>query len=262
MKYLSIGIKDYFSKLGEKAFAPINNSELIGVDTFPYLDAWEMEPDQVREKLVVNLCSSLSTCNGHHHHSSATSEETKNNNNCHCFGFAPTNVVIIDIREQADFDAGHLPGSRLLELGGTKHEPDPFDDAKTLARQWKALVRKLVGGEHEDDVNNHQEEVFGDLEGKVVIVVCYRGSTCECDKVLYIFCIADECFLSLFAPLIIDTARIATSILRHRGIEAYSVKGGITTWLETGYKCVKTATYANNKKTTMTNGIISEPVGA
>jgi rhodanese-related sulfurtransferase len=135
------------SKLGEEAFPPIHNSDLIGVDPWPYLEAWELKPDDVHKKLVE--LGALA----------AAADDP-----------ATPRVIIIDIRERADFDAAHLPGSRLLELGNKK-EPDPFEDSRTLARQWTVLARRL---------GKEGDSSFADLEGKVIITVCYLGSSCGC----------------------------------------------------------------------------------
>nr|GFD53321.1 hypothetical protein [Tanacetum cinerariifolium] len=66
--------------------------------------------------------------------------------------------------------------------------PSPFSEASVLECQWKELEATFTL----DRINAH------DLIGKDVYVMCYGG----------------------------DTARVATSVLRARGISASSVKGG------------------------------------
>lgn len=66
----------------------------------------------------------------------------------------------------------------------------PFFDATVLERQWKELEATFT----RDRISAY------DLAGKQVYIVCYQG----------------------------DTARVATSVLRAKGITASSVKGGMT----------------------------------
>lgn len=83
----------------------------------------------------------------------------------------------------------NVPGSYNLPLQSlTVATLSPFFDANVLERQWKELDAML-------SMNTISAY---DLSGKNVGVICYGG----------------------------DTARVATSVLRARGITASSIKGG------------------------------------
>lgn len=89
---------------------------------------------------------------------------------------------MIDLRQPADFQSWHLPGSANYPLVSLRpHTASPFSDAGVLEAQWVEL-----------------ERIFHDVSGGHVLVVCYDG----------------------------DTARVATSVLRAKGLEADSVRGG------------------------------------
>lgn len=95
---------------------------------------------------------------------------------------------ILDLRTVADFSTWHLPGSVNIPLRSLdSHTPKPFSEPSVLEAQWLEL-----------------EELFSDhnavsrLHSHHVLAICYNG----------------------------DTARVATSVLRARGIEADSLRGG------------------------------------
>jgi rhodanese-related sulfurtransferase len=100
-----------------------------------------------------------------------------------------TGAALLDLRKPQDFAAGHVPGALNLPLRSlSPSAPGPFSDAQVLESQW----RELDGTFTLDRITAH------DLPGKNVFVMCYGG----------------------------DTARVATSVLRARGIAASNVKGG------------------------------------
>ncbi|KAL6703419.1 hypothetical protein ACN47E_009678 [Coniothyrium glycines] len=100
-------------------------------------------------------------------------------------------AALLDLRKPDHFNASHVPGAYNLPLQSSgASTPSPFFDASVLQRQWKELDSTFTT----DRINAH------DLSGKDVYILCYNG----------------------------DTARVATSILRARGISASSVKGGYT----------------------------------
>jgi len=98
-------------------------------------------------------------------------------------------ATFLDLRRPGDFAGSHVPGACSLPLRslGTA-TPSPFSDALVLESQWKELEATFTP----DCINAH------DLLGKDVYVMCYVG----------------------------DTARVATSVLRAKGIQAWSVRGG------------------------------------
>lgn len=160
-------LNEYFDKLGEDIFYPLINKNLLGVDTYRYDEAWE-----VQDKI---FCETL--------YSSSPGEILKAN-----FGLTSGNVIL-DLRTAESFTDHHVPGSisrPLRSLHSTT--PSPFSDPMVMENQWKEL-----------------ESVF-DLttigllkQAGCVWLVCYGG----------------------------DTSRVATSVLRAKGVTANSLKGGM-----------------------------------
>jgi rhodanese-related sulfurtransferase len=100
-------------------------------------------------------------------------------------------TVVLDLRKPEDYITGHIPGSYNIPLKSLNAStPSPFFDAATLEQQWKELDAMFTS----DHINAHE------LIGREVHIICYDG----------------------------DTARVATSVLRAKGISASSVKDGIT----------------------------------
>ncbi|KAJ5731179.1 uncharacterized protein N7483_005687, partial [Penicillium malachiteum] len=95
---------------------------------------------------------------------------------------------VIDLRQAADFQAWHLPESISLPLTSVgSRTASPFSDPAVLEAQWVELER-IFG----------DDRLVPDLGPHHVLVVCYDG----------------------------DTARVATSVLRAKGLQADSVRGG------------------------------------
>ncbi|KAJ5632344.1 hypothetical protein N7490_008683 [Penicillium lividum] len=94
---------------------------------------------------------------------------------------------VLDLRNPADFRAWHLPESINLPLTSLgPHTASPFSDPAVLEAQWVELEKLFRDG------------LVSHLGSHHVLVVCYDG----------------------------DTARVATSVLRAKGLEADSVRGG------------------------------------
>ncbi|KAH1490832.1 hypothetical protein KXX42_009350, partial [Aspergillus fumigatus] len=95
---------------------------------------------------------------------------------------------VLDLRTAADYSTWHLPGSVNIPLRSLdSHTPKPFADPSVLEAQWLELETLFK-----------TEEALSKLRGQHVLVICYHG----------------------------DTARVATSVLRAKGIEADSLRGG------------------------------------
>ncbi|KAJ5929580.1 hypothetical protein N7454_006530 [Penicillium verhagenii] len=95
---------------------------------------------------------------------------------------------VLDLRRPDDFRAWHLPESINLPLTSIgPHTRSPFSDAAVLEAQWVELEKIFRDGRLVSQLGSHH-----------VLVVCYNG----------------------------DTARVATSVLRAKGLEADSVRGG------------------------------------
>ncbi|KAJ5225432.1 hypothetical protein N7468_006657 [Penicillium chermesinum] len=99
------------------------------------------------------------------------------------------NHLVLDLRRPEDFSSWHLPSSTNLPLSSTgPHTPSPFSDPTILEAQWREL-EKLFS----------EPQLLADLQPHHVLLVCYNG----------------------------DSARVATSVLRAKGLEADSVRGGL-----------------------------------
>lgn len=95
---------------------------------------------------------------------------------------------VLDLRQSADFQAWHLPESINVPLSSVGlHTKSPFSDPAVLEAQWVEL-EQIFGN----------ERLISDLGSHHLLVVCYDG----------------------------DTARVATSVLRAKGLDADSVRGG------------------------------------
>ncbi|CAG8908556.1 unnamed protein product [Penicillium egyptiacum] len=161
-------IDEYFQKLGEQQFHPIRNEHLKKVDLHRYDESWERDALEVLPQFYGSPRSLAQ---------SPLSEIV----------LKPQNRVL-DLRQQDDFHAWHLPGSTNLPLSSIgPHSPSPFSDPSVLETQWLELEKIF-----KDDV------LVSDLGRHHVLVVCYDG----------------------------DSARVATSVLRAKGLEADSVRGG------------------------------------
>jgi len=95
---------------------------------------------------------------------------------------------VLDLRKPDDFRAWHLPESINLPLSSVgPHTASPFSDPAVLEAQWVELEKIFRDGRLVSHLGSHH-----------VLVLCYNG----------------------------DTARVATSVLRAKGLEADSVRGG------------------------------------
>ncbi|KIM99625.1 hypothetical protein OIDMADRAFT_181057 [Oidiodendron maius Zn] len=162
-------LDDYFVKLGESYFHPIQNNNLLNVDLYRYDEAWELAPTTALSNLYANII-----------HPTLSREEW----------------LLIDLRNSADFVVGHLPGAlnwplRSLVAGGKS----PFFDSQALETQWREL-ESLFGSRNAESENPLKELASS---GQSVMLICYDG----------------------------DTARIATSVLRAKNIQASSIRGGM-----------------------------------
>lgn len=99
-----------------------------------------------------------------------------------------TDTAIIDLRQPLDFQDFHLPGCINMAF---VHEdtPSPFADPQVLDALWRKL---------EDSFKSPCKELEDLIRSKRILLLCYDG----------------------------DSARVATSVLRAKGCEVDSVKGG------------------------------------
>ncbi|WPH01866.1 Pyridoxal-phosphate dependent enzyme-like protein 5 [Acrodontium crateriforme] len=99
-------------------------------------------------------------------------------------------LAVIDLRTARDFAGFNLAGSISMPVHTlSPGTNNPFRDSLTLESQWDELHAVFIKGSPR----------WKELEGKKVFVLCYDG----------------------------DTSRVACSILRAQGIEAWSIGGGL-----------------------------------
>ncbi len=97
-------------------------------------------------------------------------------------------TTLLDLRTPSSYTTGHLPGATNFPLSSLLETSlSPFSDPKTLELQWCELESLCTG------------EELQLLGGQTVIFVDSDG----------------------------DTARVATSVFRARGVEAWSLRNGI-----------------------------------
>ncbi|KXS95460.1 hypothetical protein AC578_4713 [Pseudocercospora eumusae] len=103
--------------------------------------------------------------------------------------------LVLDLRRLADFRDLHFPGSSLHIPLDTldSSSPSPFSAPEVLSRQWTELESLFS-----------QSFLQSQFAGRKLLCLCYNG----------------------------DTARVATSVLRAKGFEASSVKGGFRALIE------------------------------
>ncbi|KAF4462294.1 cysteine synthase A [Fusarium albosuccineum] len=99
-------------------------------------------------------------------------------------------TTVIDLRQPEDFNIFHLPGAVNLPFVH-QSTPSPFSDPKILESLWTRL---------EETFNAPNQELQTLLHDKRVLFTCYDG----------------------------DSSRVANSVLRAKGYEADSIRGGFT----------------------------------
>lgn len=97
-------------------------------------------------------------------------------------------TAVIDLRQPLDFQDFHLPGSVNVPFI-YEDTPNPFSEPQVLESLWRRL---------EDTFKTPGKELRDIIHSKETLLLCYDG----------------------------DSARVATSVLRAKGYEADSVKGG------------------------------------
>lgn len=106
------------------------------------------------------------------------------------------NRCVIDLRQAKDFDDWHLPGAVNIPLKTLDAQtPSPFKEPGVLESQWSELEALF-----------QQSGNTAALANTRVMVVCYTG----------------------------DTSRVATSVLRAKGVEAENARGGWKALINTG----------------------------
>lgn len=103
------------------------------------------------------------------------------------------NAVVLDLRPKLEFQNWHLPGSTNLPLKACEAgNIGPFEDSKVLKDVWTEIEGVFGEG------NPYAGAILAGLKGRSVGLLCADG----------------------------DVASVASSVLRERGVEAYSIRGG------------------------------------
>lgn len=97
-------------------------------------------------------------------------------------------ATIIDLRQASDFEQSHFSSSVNLPFVHPS-TPGPFSDAAVLESLWKRLDATF---------GQPTQELRKILQGKRVLILCYDG----------------------------DSSRVAVSVVRAKGYEADSIRGG------------------------------------
>jgi cysteine synthase A len=219
----------------EKADNHIQN--LIGVDKYRYDEAWEITPDEALNKafstgkggrLDTYLDAKLGvTAKVEHRGSSDTSLDklrASKSTDLSSLHLRP-DTLVLDLRNESSFATWNLPHSTHFPISSLKEgDASPFENSSILRNQWLELDGAFKQGDGTSSPTATRSrfakwvpclEVFGLckekeqrpritldhlLENKLkIVVVDYEG----------------------------DTARVATSILRAKGVEAWSMRGGV-----------------------------------
>lgn len=118
---------------------------------------------------------------------------------------AKPNTQILDFRRASDFDAFHLPNSvniplETLKDGASRGSPfaNPTEDCTMLEEIWLELESLFTVKDKDGKRNPSAEALMAILRGKKVLTMCYDG----------------------------DSARVANSVLRAKGVDSDSIRGG------------------------------------
>lgn len=105
---------------------------------------------------------------------------------------AASNTTFLDLRSPHDFDTNHIGGSISLPLPGLSGPGNTylFDDIERLHAQWKSMKAMFST----DPLPHGLDAVPGPK-----VMICYNG----------------------------ETSRLATAVMRARGMEVFSIKGGM-----------------------------------
>lgn len=104
-------------------------------------------------------------------------------------------MILLDFRKSEDFGAWRLRNSINLPLETLSSDTcSPFEDSSTLEKQWLELDSLFRDDSARNPLKNDKLTA-----NQQVLVVCYDG----------------------------DTSRMATSVLRAKNVEAFSVRDGV-----------------------------------
>lgn len=221
----------YFERLGKHEFPPIENDILLQCDQGKHDLRWILEGDQASE-LLKELTSdrefnahvgskltdlSVSVNSLEKHPESCIDRSNSDNVSGHLgcwrgllqmcrirrrskrpqalYRHAQPTTLVLDLRNSRDYKKNHIPGSLSAPLPGLFNGlggGDLFGDGEAVHMLWTHMQEWLQG-------NELSEALDGALRNRrKVIVVCYDGLA----------------------------SQLGSSALRHKGIEAFTVRGG------------------------------------
>jgi len=197
-------LDEYFSKLGTDHFRPMVNQNLLHTDLHLYDAKWEISVDDTLLMFYGtrrNGGGSLDSREKVDPTMNGSSDEQMNGfSDQRTNGFSEPDfsrlklrprAILLDLRSEHDFNTAHLPGATNLPLQSLKKSsPSPFEDSNVLEEQWTEL-EAMFGSQSPSTI------VAGSKDN--VAIICPSG----------------------------DTARVASSVLRARRVQAYSVAGGM-----------------------------------
>lgn len=148
---------EYFAKLADGAFPPIENRALARVDLHRYDESWELPAAQALARFF------------------ARAEDPAAPRTARASYAVRPGAVVVDLRRPADFARWHLPGSRNLPLDSLAAETaSPFGAPDVLARQWRELEALTAAEDGRAEAEGLGLET---LRGAKVLFVCYDGDT-------------------------------------------------------------------------------------
>lgn len=202
-------IDEYLEKMDDENFHPIVNKNLVGVDKYRYDDSWELDESLVAQKLygsescLLNLLLDTTLVKEQKKRPyEGYGKPTRPKLRANTLRSAKPGVLrvngesgclghetaLLDLRQESSFAASHLPGAGNFPLRSlTTTTPSSFSSSEVLESQWRELESLCT------------DERVKLLKGTKVVLVDYDG----------------------------DTARVATSVFRAKGIEAWSLKKGM-----------------------------------
>lgn len=208
------------------------SQNLIGVDSHRYDEAWEIPPEDALSKLYAfPKGSDVETYQDYV--KSAASESSPNGN-----GVLESvdlrgarlkqDMVLLDLRTERSYNDWHLPGSTHFPISSLKEDTvSPFSDSSVLRAQWLELENIFKKREADKDHDSKQAR-----KNSLSKLIRALGQFKCCQKPGNERRITLDDLLAQKLKVVLvdydgDTARVATSILRAKGVEAWSMRGGL-----------------------------------
>ncbi|KAI5456998.1 tryptophan synthase beta subunit-like PLP-dependent enzyme [Mariannaea sp. PMI_226] len=202
-------LNEYFANLGPEKFKPLRNEKLRKVDLYRYDDSWELQALPALSKYF-----NIHPLDSHDTVLALADQLDKALT-------AKPSTQVLDFRRPVDYDAFHLPNSvniplNALSAGASAGSPfaNVADECDMLEEVWLELedlfaVEGANNGSGSGKRNASAQALMSLLRGKRTLTLCYDG----------------------------DSARVANSVLRAKGVEAESIRGGFAALSELQMPC-------------------------